>query len=149
MPCWWNVSATSPTRPAQNQGPVHEPLSNGRLSPMKLLAIEPESSNVTTMFGSTEASRSGGVGLRSTSPGWPVAANTCDIENASAATINAVRADRMARLNEVRMIVPSRAGSVAGIEVGDGVRAKHAFGGAHQRGRSALASRRDAIEMHA
>src|SRR5579871_1741928 len=57
--------------PAQNQGfdcgvpPFHAPPSNARVSPMKLLVIEPESSNVTMMFGSTEAERSGGVAPRS------------------------------------------------------------------------------------
>src|SRR6185312_17274171 len=62
--------------PAQAHGPpalllfkLPQPTpSNGRSSPMKLLAMEPESSNVTTMFGGTAWVTLGGVGLSSTMP---------------------------------------------------------------------------------
>src|SRR6185312_11957669 len=53
-------------KPAQPHGAPQLPPSNGRLSPMKWLAIEPESSNVTTMFGGTAWVTLGGVGLSST-----------------------------------------------------------------------------------
>jgi len=81
--------------PAQNHGPDHVPVSNGRKSPMKLLAIEPESSNVTTMLGSTDAVRSGGVGLRSTSPGCVVA--DAYVENSASRPAKIVPPAKLAR----------------------------------------------------
>jgi hypothetical protein len=55
---------------------------------MKLLAIEPESSNVTMMLGGTARVTFGGVGLSSVKPLGGVAANAGDGADAPPASVS-------------------------------------------------------------
>src|SRR5450432_3992532 len=90
---------------AQDQGAFQVPLLYGLLSPMKVEAIDPESSNVTTMFGSTDWVRSGGVGPRSGGSFGAVGATAAAmlIAPAHANTATSEARLRMRRLLKCRM----------------------------------------------